>query len=154
MAQRLVRARHKIDKAGIPYEVPEPDAWDERLSSVLAVIYLVFNEGYSATSGQQLLRADLCDEAIRLARLLMLLRPGEPEIEGLAALMLLNHSRRAARLAKDGGFVPLELMTAGCGTRPHRRGDCAVGNRAFAGPYRRLPAAGGNQRRPCRGRQP
>ncbi len=108
MAQRLVRARHKIDKAGIPYEVPEPDAWNERLNSVLAVIYLVFNEGYAATSGQQLLRADLCEEAIRLARLLMLLRPGEPEIEGLAALMLLNHSRRAARLAKDGAFVPLE----------------------------------------------
>jgi RNA polymerase sigma-70 factor, ECF subfamily len=109
MAQRLVRARHKIDKAGIPYEVPAPDAWDERLGSVLAVIYLVFNEGYSATSGQQLVRVDLCDEAIRLVRLLMLLRPGEPEIEGLAALMLLNHSRRAARLAKDGAFVPLEF---------------------------------------------
>jgi RNA polymerase sigma-70 factor, ECF subfamily len=109
MAQRLVRARHKIDKAGIPFEVPEPDAWDERLSSVLAVIYLVFNEGYAASSGQQLLRADLCDEAIRLARLLMLLRPGEAEIEGLAALMLVNHSRRAARLAKDGAFVPLEF---------------------------------------------
>jgi RNA polymerase sigma-70 factor, ECF subfamily len=109
MAQRLVRARHKIDMAGIPYEVPEPKAWDERLGSVLAVIYLVFNEGYSATSGQQSVRADLCDEAIRLARLLMLLRPGEPEIEGLAALMLLNHSRRAARLAKDGAFVPLEF---------------------------------------------
>ena len=109
MAQRLVRARHKIDRAGIPYEAPEPDAWDERLGSVLAVIYLVFNEGYAATSGQQLLRTDLCDEAIRLARLLMLLRPGEPEIEGLAALMLLNHSRRAARLAKDGAFVPLEF---------------------------------------------
>ena len=108
MAQRLVRARHKIDKAGIPYEVPEPDAWNERLGSVLAVIYLVFNEGYAASSGQQLLRADLCDEAIRLARLLMLLRPGEPEVEGLAALMMLNHSRRAARLAKDGAFVPLE----------------------------------------------
>jgi RNA polymerase sigma-70 factor, ECF subfamily len=109
MAQRLVRARHKIDKAGIPYEVPEPDAWDERLNSVLSVIYLVFNEGYAATSGQQLLRADLCDEAIRLARLLNALRPGEPEIEGLTALMLLNHSRRAARLAKDGAFVPLEF---------------------------------------------
>ena len=109
MAQRLVRARHKIDRAGIPYEAPEPDAWDERLGSVLAVIYLVFNEGYAATSGQQLLRTDLCDEAIRLARLLMLLRPGEPEIEGLAALMLLNHSRRAARLTKDGAFVPLEF---------------------------------------------
>jgi RNA polymerase sigma-70 factor, ECF subfamily len=109
MAQRLVRARHKIDKAHIPYEVPEPEAWDERLSSVLAVIYLVFNEGYSATSGQQLLRADLCEEAIRLSRLLELLRPAEPEIEGLTALMLLNHSRRAARLAKDGAFVPLEL---------------------------------------------
>jgi RNA polymerase sigma-70 factor, ECF subfamily len=109
MAQRLVRARHKIDKAGIPYEVPEPDAWDERLGSVLSVIYLVFNEGYSATSGQHLLRADLCEEAIRLSRLLMLLRPSEPEIEGLAALMLLNHSRRAARLAKNGTFVPLEF---------------------------------------------
>jgi RNA polymerase sigma-70 factor, ECF subfamily len=110
MAQRLVRARHKIDKAGIPYEVPEPEAWDERLSSVLAVIYLVFNEGYSATSGQQLLRGDLCEEAIRLGRLMASLRPGEPEIEGLLALMLLNHSRRNARIGPDGGLVSLDAQ--------------------------------------------
>ncbi len=109
MAQRLVRARHKIAKAGIPYAVPEPEAWPERLGSVLAVVYLVFNEGYAATAGPSQLRTDLCDEAIRLARLLMHLRPGEAEIEGLLALMLLNHSRRAARLSGDGSFVPLQL---------------------------------------------
>jgi RNA polymerase sigma-70 factor, ECF subfamily len=108
MAQRLVRARHKIDKACIPYEVPEQDAFDARLGSVLAVIYLVFNEGYSATAGEVLVRADLCEEAIRLARLMLALRPDEAEIEGLLALMLLSHSRRAARICADGGLIALD----------------------------------------------
>lgn len=107
MAQRLVRARNKIEKAGIPYEVPDEDAWPERLNSVLAVIYLVFNEGYSATAGDVQVRSDLCEEAIRLGRLMTMLRPGEAESEGLLALMLLNHSRRAARASADGGFVAL-----------------------------------------------
>jgi RNA polymerase sigma-70 factor, ECF subfamily len=108
MAQRLVRARHKIDKACIPYEVPEQDAFDARLSSVLAVIYLVFNEGYSATAGEVQVRSDLCEEAIRLARLMLALRPDEAEIEGLLALMLLSHSRRAARIGVDGGLIALD----------------------------------------------
>jgi RNA polymerase sigma-70 factor (ECF subfamily) len=117
MAQRLVRARHKIDKAGIPYEIPEADAWDERLVSVLAVIYLVFNEGYAATAGAALLRADLCEEAIRLARIMAALRPGEPETEGLLALMLLTHARRAARTSADGALIPLEEQDRGLWNR-------------------------------------
>lgn len=107
MAQRLVRARQKITKAGIPYEVPGPDGWNARLESVLAVIYLIFNEGYASSGGDHI-RLDLCEEAIRLGRILMQLRPKEPEIEGLAALMLLHHARHAARLDADGAIVSLE----------------------------------------------
>jgi len=107
MAQRLVRARHKISRAGIPYEVPGPEGWSERLDAVLAVIYLIFNEGYAASS-QQHLRIDLCEEAIRLCRILTALRPHEPEIEGLLALMLLHHSRSGTRLGEGGEIVPLE----------------------------------------------
>jgi RNA polymerase sigma-70 factor (ECF subfamily) len=107
MAQRLVRARHKISKADIPYEVPGPEGWGERLDAVLAVVYLIFNEGYAASS-QQHLRIDLCEEAIRLCRILTALRPHEPEIEGLLALMLLHHSRSGTRLGEGGEIVPLE----------------------------------------------
>ncbi len=107
MAQRLVRARHKIAKAGIAYEVPEADGWGERLQSVLAVIYLVFNEGYAASSGE-LVRGELCDEAIRLGRLVHQLCPGEPEVEGLRALMLLHHARSNTRLGLAGELVTLE----------------------------------------------
>jgi RNA polymerase sigma-70 factor (ECF subfamily) len=106
MAQRLVRAQDKIRRAGIPYEVPGDDAWPARLQSVLGVLYLIFNEGYAASAGERRIRVDLCEEAIRLARVMLALRPEEPEIEGLLALMLLNHARRAARHA--GGLVPLE----------------------------------------------
>ncbi len=107
MAQRLVRARHKIAKAGIAYAVPEADGWGERLQSVLAVIYLVFNEGYAASSGE-LVRGELCDEAIRLGRLVHQLCPGEPEVEGLLALMLLHHARSNTRLGLAGELVTLE----------------------------------------------
>lgn len=107
MAQRLVRARHKITAAGIPFEIPGPAGWVERLESVLAVIYLIFNEGYSS-SGERHIRIDLCLEAIRLGRLLNELQPKEPEIEGLLALMLLHHARHAARLDADGAIVSLE----------------------------------------------
>lgn len=99
LAQRLVRAQHKIHAARIPYEIPPPLALAERLSSVLAVIYLIFNEGYVATSGAQLVRHDLCAEAIRLARMLNELRAGDPESMGLLALMLLHDSRRTARVS-------------------------------------------------------
>jgi RNA polymerase sigma-70 factor (ECF subfamily) len=107
LAQRIVRAKAKIRDAGIPYQVPSRDELPERLESVLAVVYLVFNEGYAASSGESLTRPDLSGEAIRLGRLLVELLP-EPEAMGLLALMLLNDSRRAARASAAGEIVLLE----------------------------------------------
>jgi len=112
-AQRLVRAKRKIREARIPYEVPRPEVFPERLEAVLAVVYLVFNEGYSATDDPGLLRPDLCAEAIRLGRLLVELLPGEPEARALLALMLLHHARRETRLGEDGVLVPLEEQDRG-----------------------------------------
>jgi RNA polymerase sigma-70 factor (ECF subfamily) len=107
MAQRLVRAKGKIRDAKIPYRVPASTELPSRLQSVLAVVYLVFNEGYTASAGAELVRADLCAEALRLGRLLAELMPDEPEVLGLLALMLLAESRRAARTTVGGGLVPL-----------------------------------------------
>jgi len=108
MAQRLARAKTKIAKAGIPYVVPDADAFAPRLSSVLHSIYLIFNEGHSASAGDAPVRAGLCDEAIRLGRALVELCPQETETAGLLALMLLHHARSAARVDDDGIAVALE----------------------------------------------
>ena len=108
MQQRLVRAKRKIRAAGIPYELPEEHHLPERLRSVLASLYLIFNEGYLATSADVLVRRELCDEAIRLARVLRGLMPDDPEVRGLLALMLLSHSRRDARVDEHGDMVLLE----------------------------------------------
>jgi RNA polymerase sigma-70 factor (ECF subfamily) len=108
MAQRLVRAKRKIRDAGIPYEVPEADQLEERLASVLATLYLVFNEGYFASSTDALIRTELADEAIRLVRVLVETLPDDPESRALLALMLLQHSRRGARLDESGEMILLE----------------------------------------------
>jgi len=108
LGQRLVRAKQKIREARIPYQVPGPDLLPERLPAVLIVLYLIFNEGYSATTGEDLIRRELCSEAIRLGRILVALMPREAEVLGLLALMLLHDSRRAARISPSGEIVLLE----------------------------------------------
>ena len=125
MAQRLVRAKSKIKAAKIPYRVPPPHLWPERLASVLAVVYLIFNEGYKASSGRELTRTDLCDEAIRLGRVLVELADDEPEAAGLLALMLLHDSRREARTGALGELVTLEHQDR----RLWDRGKIAEGER-------------------------
>jgi RNA polymerase sigma-70 factor, ECF subfamily len=108
MEQRITRAKRRVAEARVPYETPGAVERAERLAAVAAVIYLIFNEGYSASGGEVHVRAPLCEEAIRLARLLLRLFPAEPEIMGLAAMLLLQHARTAARLDADGAIILLE----------------------------------------------
>jgi RNA polymerase sigma-70 factor (ECF subfamily) len=117
LAQRLVRAKKKIHDAGIPYGVPEAVDLPERLEAVMAVVYLIFTEGHAATRGDAPIRADLCAEAIRLARLLVRLFPESSEAPGLLALLLLTDARRQARLDEDGNVVPLEEQDRSCWDR-------------------------------------
>ncbi|KQM80656.1 RNA polymerase sigma factor [Agromyces sp. Leaf222] len=151
MAQRLVRAKRKIRNAGIPYRVPEGDELRRRLSGVLAVLMLVHNEGYLASSGDRLLRLDLQEEAIRLSRLVAALMPDEPEAAGLLALLLLQHARSAARIDAAGDLVPLDEqdrttwndaeIAEGLGVlarldTAEASSAAASASRAAAGPYR------------------
>ncbi|MBS1854430.1 MAG: sigma-70 family RNA polymerase sigma factor [Acidobacteria bacterium] len=138
LAQRLVRAKRKIQEARIPYEVPPVDRLPERLSAVQAVVYLIFNEGYAASSGTELVRADLCAEAIRLGRVLCELMPGDGGNRGLLALMLLHHSRRDAR-SVNGELVTLEEQDRGVWDREAIAEGLALVETALragpAGPY-------------------
>ena len=113
MAQRLVRAKRKISAAGIPYGEPDPDQWPERIQAVLSVIYLIFNEGYAATAGGNLIRDELCREAIRLCEIMKTLLPEETEVQGLLALMLLHDARRPARRNNAGDLMTLEVQDRG-----------------------------------------
>ena len=147
MAQRLVRAKRKIRQAGIPLRVPARRTWPAGSAAVLRVVYLVFTEGHKATGGDALVRGDLCDQAIRLARALAALLPGEPEVTGLLALLLLTDARRGARVSPAGDLVLLADQDRGAlGPGPDRRGRGAAG----AGPAR--PAGPG--RTSCRPRSP
>ena len=138
LAQRIVRAKSKIRDAGIPYQVPSPEDLPQRLESVLRVIYLVFNEGYSASSGATLTRHDFSAEAIRLARLLVALLP-EPEAQGLLALMLLLESRRAARASASGDLILLDAQDRSLWNREQIAEGVALVERALTsrrcGPY-------------------
>jgi RNA polymerase sigma-70 factor (ECF subfamily) len=152
MAQRLVRAKRKIKDAGIPYRVPPVEVLEERVDAILCVIYLIFNEGYTVTSGQTLMREELCDEAIRLARLLTMLLDREsllaplPEALGLLALMLLHDTRRAARVGTEGKIVLLEEQDRSQWNQEKKQEGMAILEKVLhmkrAGPYQIQAAIG------------
>jgi RNA polymerase sigma-70 factor, ECF subfamily len=139
MAKRLVRTKHKIQDARIPYRVPPDHQLPERLRAVLVVLYALFNEGYSATAGADLIRRNLCAEAIRLARLLVELMPDEPEALGLLSLLVLHDARRPARVDIDGDLVTLEEQDRSLWDRPAIEEACGLLDRAMRlrrpGPY-------------------
>ena len=139
MAQRLVRAKRKIRDAAIPYRVPPDEELPGRIKAVLVVLYLIFNEGYLAASGDELIRSFLCDEAIRLGRVLVRLMPDEPEVLGLLSLMLLHDSRRDARIGEGGMMVTLEDQDRGRWNRSEIEEGIELVERALrmrhAGPY-------------------
>jgi RNA polymerase sigma-70 factor (ECF subfamily) len=126
MAQRLSRAKAKIRQARIPYRIPDPEELPERLDAVLAVVYLVFNEGYAASSGASLVRHETCAEAIRLGRLVVELMPARSEARALLSLMLLNHARRAARVDSNGDVILLEEQDRACWDREMIREGLAL----------------------------
>jgi RNA polymerase sigma-70 factor (ECF subfamily) len=137
MGQRLVRAKRKIRDTGVPFRVPPEHLLPERLDAVLAVLYLIFNEGYVGTSAGRLVRGDLCEEAIRLSKLLAVLLPDEPEVLGLLGLMLLHDSRRAARIGADGALILLEDQDRSLWNRDRiAEGDRLLSRAAGAGMYR------------------
>ena len=136
MGQRLSRAKSKIQAAAIPFKIPERADWDERLNSVLTVIYLIFNEGWTAGQGDAPIRVGLCDEALWLARLLTELAPEDPEVEGLLAMMLLAHARHKARFDTSGAFVPLDCQDRAIWDRTMIRDGLEILDRAVA---RRVP---------------
>ena len=150
LAQRIVRAKAKIRETPIPYEVPVPQELPQRLDAVLQVVYLVFNEGYSAAAGAEVTRAEITGEAIRLGRLLAGLQP-EPEVNGLLALMLLQESRRAARTSPSGELILLEHQNRALWNREQIAEGVGLVEKALAASLRPLYAAGCDCGRSCGG---